>query len=54
MLYLVDKANLRENNNDGAQRKMESPKQGPSKIADVFTNGAVRIQCGNINECINI
>ena len=67
---LVDKANLRENKhrvdydytvgqdiyikNDGIQRKMDSPKQGPFKITEVFTNGTVRIQRGNVNERINI
>ena len=68
---LVDKANLRENKNridydytvgqeiyiknDGIQRKMDSPKQGPFTITEVFTNnGTVRIQRGNVNEHINI
>ena len=67
---LVDKANLRENQNridfdyqigqkiyirnDGVQRKMDSPKQGPFEITDVFTNGTVRIQRGHVNERINI
>ena len=72
---LVDKANLRENRNrvdydytvghkvyiknDGVQRKMDCPKEGPFKegpfeITDVFTNGTVRIQRGNVNERINI
>ena len=67
---LVDKANLRENRNridydytigqenyiknDGVQRKMDSPKQGPFKITEVFTNGTVCIQHGNVNEPINI
>ena len=67
---LVDKANLRENKNridydytvgqeiyiknDGIQRKMDSPKQGPFTITEVFTNGTVRIQRGNVNERINI
>ena len=67
---LIDKANLRENRkridydytvgqevyikNDGVQRKMDDPKQGPFTITDVFTNGTVRIQRGNVNEQINI
>ena len=66
----MDKANLRENKhrgdydytvgqniyikNDGMQRKMDSPKQGPFKITEVFTNGTVRIQHGNVNKRINI
>ena len=67
---LVDKANQRENKiridldyqvvqkayikNDGVQRKMDSLKQGPFPITDVFTNGTVRVQCGRVNERINI
>ena len=66
----MDKANLRENRNridydyavghkvyiknDGVQRKMDCPKEGPFEITEVFTNGTVRIQCGNVNERINI
>ena len=66
----MDKANLRENRNrvdydytvgqeiyiknDGVKRKMDSPKQGPFKITEVFTNGTVRIQRCNVNERINI
>ena len=67
---LVDKANLRENKNkvdfdyqkeqkvyiknDRVQRKMDSPKQGPFLITDVFTNGTARVQRGHVNERINI
>ena len=67
---LVDKANLRENNTrvdydyqiddkvyvvkDGIYRKLEAPKLGPFVITDVYTNGTVRIQRGNVNERINI
>jgi hypothetical protein len=67
---LVDRANLRENRNwidydytigqqvyiknDGIHRKLDSPKQGPFQITDVFTNGTVRIQRGRVNERINI
>ena len=65
---LVDKANLRENKNridcdnvvvhkiyiknDEIQRKMDCCKEGPFEITDEFTNGTVKIQCGNVNECI--
>ena len=67
---LVDKANLRENIKrvdydyqiddkvyvikDGIYRKLETPKFGPFVITDVYTNGTVRIQRGNVNERINI
>ena len=67
---LVDKANLRENNNrvdydyqiddkvyvikDSIYRKLEAPKLGLFVITDVYTNGTVRIQRGNVNERINI
>ena len=67
---LVDKANLRENRNrvdhdyqvddlvyitkDGIYKKLDSPKQGPYPITDVYTNGTVRIQRGAVNERINI
>jgi hypothetical protein len=66
----VDAANVRENARrinhdyqiddqvyiiaDGVKRKMDSPKDGPYKITDIFTNGTVRIQRGPINERINI
>ena len=67
---LVDKANLRENQKrvdydyqidnkvyiikDGIYRKLDAPKMGPFRITDVYTNGTVRIQRGNVNERINI
>ena len=67
---LVDKANLRENKKridydyqagdlvyklkDGILRKLESPKEGPYPITEVFTNGTVCIQRGTVNERINI
>ena len=67
---LVDKANLRENSTqvdydyqiddkvyvikDGIYRKLEAPKLGQFVIMDVYTNGTVRIQRGNVNEQINI
>ena len=67
---LVDKANLRENSKrvdydyqiddkvyiikDGIYQKLEAPKLGPFVITDVYTNGTVRIQRGNVNERINI
>ena len=67
---LVDKANLRENSNrvdydyqiddkvyvikDGIYRKLEALKLGAFVITDVYTNGTVRIQRGNVNERINI
>ena len=66
----VDKSNLRENlkrvdydyvvgqqiyvKHEGIQRKLNSPKQGPFLITNVYTNGTVRIQRGNVNERINI
>ena len=67
---LVDKANLRENENridydyqvddlvyvtkDGIFRKLDSPKQGPYVITNVFANGTVCMQRGAVNERINI
>ena len=64
----MDKANLRENKNridydyavghkvyiknDGVQRKMDCPKEGPFEITELFTNGTVRIQHGNVNGCM--
>ena len=67
---LVDKANLRENKHridydyqvddlvyvtkDGIFKKLDSPKKGPYPITEVFTNGTVCIQRGNVNERINI
>ena len=66
---LVDKANLREKRNrvdydyvvdqnvyiknDGVQKK-DCLREGPFKITEVFTNGTIRIQHGNVNESINI
>ncbi len=35
-------------------RKLNGPKLGPYKITDVYTNGTVHIQKGNVNERINI
>ncbi len=67
---IVDKANLRENSKridfdyevgqkayivrDKPYRKLDGPKIGPFRITDVYTNGTVRIQKGNVNERINI
>ena len=67
---LVDKANLRENQKcidydyqvddpvqvikDGIYRKLDAPKFGPFCITDVYTNGTVRVQHGNVNERFNI
>ena len=67
---LVDKANLCENQKridydyqvddpvyvikDRIHRKFDAPKLGPFRITDVYTNGTVRIQHGNVNECFNI
>ena len=66
----VDKANQRENEKridhdykvkekvyvikDGIFRKLDEPKLGPYEITEVYTNGTVRIQRGNVNERINI
>ena len=66
----VDDANKRENSkriqhdykindqvyilNEGIHRKLDSPKSGPFKITEVYSNGTVRIQRGSINERINI
>ena len=38
----------------GKLRKVISPKRGPFEVTHVYTNGSVRIQCGNINERVNI
>ena len=38
----------------GILRKAEDKNEGPYAITDVFTNGTVRIQRGNLNERINI
>ena len=35
-------------------QNMDTTKKEPYTITDMFTNGTFRIQCGNINECINI
>jgi len=67
---LVDAANLCENQNridfdyqigqkvyvinNDIKRKLESPKKGPYLITNIYTNGTVRIQHGNVNERINI
>ena len=41
-------------NKHGKLRKAISPKRGPFEVTHVYTNGSVRIQCGNINERVNI
>jgi hypothetical protein len=33
---------------------MTAPKTGPYAVTDVYDNGTVRIQRGNVNERINI
>ena len=38
----------------GILRNSEVPHDGPYRITDVYTDGTVRIQCGTINERINI
>ena len=66
----VDRSNLRENSKrvdfdyevgqkayikkEKPYRKLDGPKLGPYEITDVYTNGTVRIQKGNVNERINI
>ena len=66
----VDRDNLLENANrvshdytigdqvyvkvDGIKRKLKNKKRGPYRITHIHTNGTVRIQKGNVNECINI
>jgi hypothetical protein len=39
---------------DDVARKMTAPKTGPYAVTDVYDNGTVRIQRGNVNERINI
>ena len=39
---------------DGILRKAEDPYEGPFVIADVYTNGTVRIQRRTLNERLNI
>jgi hypothetical protein len=43
---LVDVASIRQ--------KLGAPRHRPYKITDTFTNGTVRIQCGIVNNRINI
>ena len=38
----------------GIYRKLDYRKQGPYRITEVFTNGTVRVQHGQVNERINI
>jgi hypothetical protein len=35
-------------------RKIEAPRTGPHTVAAVYTNGALRIQKGKVNERVNI
>ena len=63
---LIDRANINENKKRvdydyqvyiikyGIFRKLDCPKMGPFPITEVYTNGAVRIQRGPVNERINI
>ena len=39
---------------NGIYRKLNYKKQGPCRITEVFTNGTVRFQLGQVNEHINI
>ena len=39
---------------DGISRKAEDKNDGPYVITQVHTNGTVRIQCGTLNERLNI
>ena len=39
---------------DGILRKAEDKYIGPFQIIQVYTNGTVRNQCGNISERLNI
>jgi len=66
----VDRDNLRENARrithdyaeqdkvyvtpDGINRKLDYRKKGPYTITQIYTNGTVRIQQGNVNARINI
>ena len=36
------------------RRKLESPRTGPYEVTQVYTNGTIRIQRGNISERVNI
>ena len=38
----------------GIYRKLDYKKQGTYRIKEVFTNGTVEVQQGQVNECINI
>ena len=38
----------------GIYRKLDYKKQGPCIITEVFTKDTVRVQCGQVNERINI
>ena len=50
--YRVDEKVLLEK--PGLISKLSSPRTGPYRITDTYTNGTVRIQRGVVNERVNI
>ena len=52
--YSVDDYVYVVRDKDEVSRKMTAPKTGPYAVTDVYDNGTVRIQRGNVNERINI
>ena len=66
----IDESNIRENKkhvewdykigdfvlitSSDIQRKLDRPTMGPYEIAQVYTNGSVRVKRGPMSECINI
>ena len=53
-VYNVDDYVYVVRDKDDVSRKMTAPKMGPYTVTDVYNNGTVRIQRGNVNERINI
>ena len=67
---LIDQSNKKENNKclcqkyqvgdkvllhkPGIRRKLSTPKEGPYPVLKVPTNGTVKIQCGIIQETVNL
>jgi hypothetical protein len=35
-------------------RKLEAPRTGPHTVTEIYNNGTLRIQKGNVNERVNI
>ena len=38
----------------GLISKLSAPRTGPYRITHTYTNGTVRIQCGSVNEHVNM